>query len=80
MTELVETCSGLGGIACGASYAGWTLHAQNDLNANFVKLQQQSSPVPIIEGDIDNMHTIIALHKAYPRAGTIAFRVCVSAV
>ena len=73
MTELVETCSGLGGIACGASYAGWTLHAQNDLNANFVKLQQQSSPVPIIEGDIDNMHTIIALHKAYPRAGTIAF-------
>lgn len=73
MTELIETCSGLGGIACGAAYAGWTLRAQNDINPNFVKIQQQVNSVPIVEGDIGDMHTVASLHRAYAQAGTIAF-------
>ena len=73
MTELIETCSDLGGIACGAAYAGWTLHAQNDINPRFVHLQQQSGDVPIIEGDIGSMHTVSALHRAHAKAGSLAF-------
>ena len=73
MTKLVETCAGLGGIACGASYAGWKLQVQNDLNPNFVKIQSQVASTPVIEGDIGHMPTIAALHRACPSAGTLAF-------
>lgn len=74
MTELIETCSGIGGIACGASYAGWTLHAQKKaINAHFVQLQKQVGDVPIVEGDIGSMQTVSALHHKYAKAGTMAF-------
>ena len=70
---LMETCSGLGGLGCGAEYAGWKVVAQNDCNQLFAAHQAKVSDVPMIEGDINKMETVAALHRAHAHCGSIAF-------
>ena len=73
MLSMVETCAGLGGLGCGAQYAGWTVVAQNDFNEKFAKHQSKISNVPVVCDDIGKIQTVAALHKASAGSGTIAF-------
>eukprot|EP00435_Cladocopium_sp_Y103_P060497 s532_g22.t1 len=68
-----ETCSGIGGIGLGASYAGWSTKAQNELMPSFCNHMRSFSPIPIIEGSICRLETVASLHRAAPDAGSMAW-------
>ena len=73
MMTLIETCAGLGGLGAGAEFAGWKIAAQNDCNPKFTAHQEKVSNAAIITGDIGQMDTVAALHKANSRSSAIAF-------
>ena len=73
MMTLIETCAGLGGLGAGAEFAGWKIAAQNDCNPKFTAHQEKVSNATIITGDIGQMDTVSALHKANSRSSAIAF-------
>lgn len=73
LTNLVETCVGLGGLGHGAEYAGWKVVCRNDIQPKFCSwLRQQQGP-PVVEGSILHMNTIIDIHKCAPNAGSMAW-------
>eukprot|EP00438_Fugacium_kawagutii_P027015 Skav232513 [mRNA] locus=scaffold1096:695968:701101:+ [translate_table: standard] len=69
---LVETCSGIGALGCGASYAGWTVEAYNDVAEPFCQHLRKTTGKPVIHGGICKLETVAALHRAAPGAGSIA--------
>eukprot|EP00438_Fugacium_kawagutii_P010965 Skav219582 [mRNA] locus=scaffold249:234653:239093:+ [translate_table: standard] len=71
--ELVETCSGIGALGCGAKYAGWTVKAHNDIAPTFCSHMSKHAQAPVIQGDICRLETVAELHRAAPQAGTYAF-------
>lgn len=71
--EVVETCSGIGGIGLGARYAGFTPQSQNELMPLFCAHQRKYSKTPTIEGNICHLGTVAALHKSAPTAGVLAW-------
>jgi len=71
--SLMETCAGLGGLGVGAEFAGWKVVAQNGCNPKFTAHQEKITDTAIVTGDIGQMTTVAALHRANPECGSIAF-------
>ena len=70
---LTETCSGLGGLGCGAEYAGWKVVAQNDINSKYMEHQAKHTNIPVVTGDIGDMQTVVALHRTHSASSVMAF-------
>lgn len=74
--RLVETCTGLGSLGCGAEFAGFKVVAQNDMLPTFcehLKGAPNRNPMTVIEGDICKLDTMIKLHAASDGAKALAF-------
>ena len=71
--DMVELCTGLGALGCGASYAGWKTSAQNELQPAFCQHLQQYGNTVVIEGDLCKLSTLVKIHEAAPRAAAIAW-------
>ena len=71
--EMVELCTGLGALGCGATYAGWTSKAQNEVQKTFCSHLEKFGGNKIIEGDLCKLATIVKVHEAAPHAGAIAW-------
>ena len=71
--EMVELCTGLGALGCGAAYAGWTVSAQNELQSSFCQHLKKQGAQHVIEGDLCRLATLVKVHKAAPHAGAIAW-------
>eukprot|EP00438_Fugacium_kawagutii_P031817 Skav203288 [mRNA] locus=scaffold324:419478:422414:+ [translate_table: standard] len=69
---MTETCAGIGGIASGAHFAGWATKVQNELQAEFCRYQSKRSSIPVIQGDICSLQTVISMHHAAPTTGTLS--------
>ena len=73
MFQLVETCSGMGALGLGASHAGWKVCAHNDKQETFVQHLQQTTSVPVVQGDIGSLATVAQLHDMAPTASCLGF-------
>ena len=74
--KLVETCTGLGSLGCGAQFAGFRVVAQNDLQSSFCEHLRQGpgvDPTTVVQGDICKLDTIIKLHAVSDGAKALAF-------
>ena len=74
--RLVETCTGLGSLGCGAEFAGFKVVAQNDLLHSFCDHLQGApgrNPSTVIAGDICKLDTMVKLHAASDGAKALAF-------
>lgn len=61
--RLMETCSGLGGLGMGSTYAGWEVTVQNDVQEKFTKHMNQHENIKNITGSICHLRTIQAMHE-----------------
>ena len=71
--QLVETCSGLGGLGTGASHAGWKTSVHNDLMKSFCDHLNKFSGIEAIHGDVCKLSTVAAIHEKAPSAASMAF-------
>eukprot|EP00435_Cladocopium_sp_Y103_P066720 s4_g29.t1 len=69
--NLVETCAGLGALSKGAEYAGWKSKVKNEMQDTFCQHLQNYGTSAVVQGDIAKMSTVVAIHKACPRLGTM---------
>ena len=71
--QLIETCSGLGGIGVGACHAGFKTQVHNDLMKSFCDHLAKYSGIEVVHGDICKLATVAAIHDKAPTAASIAF-------
>ena len=74
--RLVETCTGLGSLGCGAKIAGFQVVSQNDLQASFcqhLRAAPNTDQSSVVHGDICKLETIIRIHEASKGARALAF-------
>eukprot|EP00435_Cladocopium_sp_Y103_P064723 s31_g26.t1 len=70
--QLIETCSGLGGLGEGAKHAGWRTVVHNDKMPSFCNHLRKFGDVPVVEGDIGALSTVAQLHAIAPYAASMA--------
>ena len=71
--QLVETCSGLGGLGVGAAHAGWKTMVHNDLMGSFCEHLVKFSGTEVVHGNICHLATVAELHAKAPSAASMAF-------
>ena len=74
--RLVETCTGLGSLGCGAEFAGFKVVARNDLQKNFcdhLKRSPGHDSSKVYHGDICKLETMKNLHAMSDGAKALAF-------
>ena len=71
--QLVETCSGLGGLGTGAAHAGWKTMVHNDMMASFCEHLSKYSGKEVVHGDICKLATVAEIHEKAPMAASMAF-------
>ena len=71
--QLVETCSGLGGLGVGASHAGWKTMVHNDMMQSFCDHLSKYSGTEVVHGDICKLATVAEIHARAPTAASMAF-------
>ena len=70
--RVVETCSGIGALGQGASYAQFKVVVQNELQPSFEGILKSSSDAEVIIGDNGLLTTVRSVWNASPKPSTLA--------
>ena len=74
--RMVETCTGLGSLGCGAEFAGFKVVTRNDLQGTFcdhLKSSPNHDASKVYHGDICKLETMKNLHAMSDGAKALAF-------
>lgn len=70
--QVIELCSGFGGMTQGLTPVGFQTVAVVDFNDRFLKLHEMHSDVHHVLGDVNKLSTLVELGKIYRGSGTMA--------
>ena len=70
--RVVETCSGIGAMGQGASYAHFKVAVQNEIQSSFEGILKSASDAAVIIGDNGLLSTVRSVWNANPKPSTLA--------
>ena len=71
--RMVEMCTGIGALGTGAKAAGWSIEAQNEIQRSFCEHLRKCGSTTVVEGDLCKLSTVLRIHEAAPKAGTMSW-------
>ena len=70
--EVIEVCSGFGGLGHGLLTTGFRPSVCNDMNALMLDLYDAQMPIPQVHGDLNKLATVASIWDKCPRSTTLS--------
>ena len=70
--EVIEVCSGFGGLGQGLLTTGFRPSVCNDMNALMLDLYDAQMPIPKVHGDLNKLATVASIWDKCPRSTTLS--------